>query len=161
VATLLSKTYDELEVGSQGSFSKTLTERDIILFAETSGDVNPVHFDDEYARGTIFRQRVGHGMWSAGLISTCIGTVMPGHGSLYLGQTLEFKAAAKLGDVLTVTATIKEKLPKKLLLIDCEVRNQNDEIVVSGEARVIPPRRAAEANAPELPEIRISGLDQD
>lgn len=153
--TLISRTYDELEVGSQGSYAKTLTERDIVLFGETSGDINPVHFDDDYARGTIFRQRVGHGMWSAGLISSCIGTVMPGPGSLYLGQTLEFKAAARIGDILTVTATIKEKLPKKLLLIDCEVRNQDDELVVCGEARVIPPRRAVEIEVADLPDIQI------
>ncbi len=156
--TLVSKTYEELEVGLQGVYTKTLTEADIVLFGVTSGDVNPVHFDDDYARGTIFRRRVGHGMWTAGLISTCIGTVMPGPGSLYLGQTLEFMAVAKPGDLLTTTVTIKEKLPKKLLLIDCEVRNQNDELLVSGEARVIPPRRAAEVEAPQLPEIHIGGL---
>ena len=147
----------ELEIGMQGSFSKTLTERDIVLFGETSGDINPVHFDEDYAASTIFRTRIAHGMWSAGLISTCIGTVMPGPGSIYLGQTLDFKAAVKPGDQLTATATIKEK-QKKLLLIDCEVTNQNGEVVVSGEARVMPPRRAAEVQAPSLPTVTVDGL---
>jgi len=159
MSKLVSRTYDELEVGEQGSFSKTLTERDIVLFGETSGDINPVHFDEDYARGTIFRQRVGHGMWSAGLISTCIGTIMPGPGSLYLGQTLEFKAAAKIGDVLTTVVTIREKLPKKLLSIDCEVRNQDGDVIVSGEAKVVPPRKAKEIETADLPAITIAGLD--
>jgi 3-hydroxybutyryl-CoA dehydratase len=158
VSKLVSKTMSELEVGMQGSYKKTLSERDIVLFGETSGDVNPVHFDADYAAGTIFKERVAHGMWSASLISTCIGTVMPGPGSLYLGQTLDFKAAVKPGDELTVTATIKEK-QKKILIIDCEVTNQRGEIVVSGEAKVIPPRRGAELEAPQLPNIKVEGLD--
>ena len=155
---LVSKTMNELEVGMQGSYCKTLTERDIVLFGETSGDVNPVHFDDDYAAGTIFKERIAHGMWSAGLISTCIGTVMPGPGSIYLGQTLEFKAVVKPGDVLTATATIKEK-QRKVLIIDCEVKNQRDEIVVSGEAKVMPPRKATEFEAPQLPGIKVEGYD--
>ena len=158
MSKLVSKTMNELEVGMQGSFSKTLTERDIVLFGETSGDINPVHFNDEFAAGTIFKERIAHGMWSASLISTCLGTVMPGPGSLYLGQTLEFKAAVKPGDELTVTATIKEK-QRKILIIDCEVKNQRGEIVVSGEAKAIPSRKATEVEAPELPEIRVDGLD--
>jgi len=158
VTKLVSKTMNELEVGMQGSYCKTLTERDIVLFGETSGDVNPVHFDDDYAAGTIFKERIAHGMWSAGLISTCIGTVMPGPGSIYLGQTLEFKAVVKPGDVLTATATIKEK-QRKVLIIDCEVKNQRDEIVVSGEAKVMPPRKATEFEAPQLPGIKVEGYD--
>lgn len=155
---LVSKTMGELEVGMQGSYSKTLSERDIVLFGETSGDVNPVHFDDDYAAGTIFKTRIAHGMWSAGLISTCIGTVMPGPGSIYLGQTLEFKSFVKPGDELTATATIREK-QRKILIIDCEVKNQRGELVVSGEAKVIPPRKAAEVEMPRIPSIRVEGLD--
>jgi len=158
VSKLVSKTMQELEVGMQGTYSKTLTERDIMLFGETSGDINPVHFDDDFAAGTIFKGRIAHGMWSASLISTCLGTVMPGPGSLYLGQTLEFKAAVKPGDELTVTATIKEK-QRKIIIIDCEVKNQCGEIVVSGEAKAIPARKAIEVEAPELPEITVTGLD--
>jgi len=158
VTKLVSKTMQELEVGMQGSYTKSLTERDIILFGETSGDVNPVHYDADYAAGTIFKERIAHGMWSASLISTCIGTVMPGPGSLYLGQTLDFKGTVKPGDALTVTATIKEK-QRKILIIDCEVKNQRDEIVVSGEARVVPPRRSAEVEAPQLPGVKVEGLD--
>jgi len=158
VTKLISKTMNELEVGMQGSYRRILSERDIVLFGETSGDVNPVHFDADYAAGTIFKERIAHGMWSASLISTCIGTVMPGPGSIYLGQTLEFKTFVKLGDELTVVVTIKEK-QKKLLIIDCEVKNQRDEIVVSGEAKVMPPRRAAEVDAHRLPGVKVEALD--
>ncbi|MFT5549140.1 MAG: 3-hydroxybutyryl-CoA dehydratase [Candidatus Azotimanducaceae bacterium] len=154
-----SRTYKELEIGDQGRFSKTVTERDIALFGEASGDVNPVHFDEAYAAKTIFRGRIAHGLWSASLISTCIGTVMPGPGSIYLEQTLEFKLPARLGDNLTAVVTIEQKIDaKKLLTLNCVVTNQNNEVVVSGEAKVIPPRKSAELNAPALPAITVAGL---
>jgi 3-hydroxybutyryl-CoA dehydratase len=155
---LKSKTFKELEIGDQGQFTKTVTERDIILFGETSGDVNPVHFDEAYASKTLFKGRIAHGMWSASLISTCIGTVMPGPGSIYLGQTLDFKLPVRLGDTLTALVTIDQKIDaKKLLIIDCVVSNQNGEVVVCGEAKVMPPRKSAELIAPLLPKITIAG----
>jgi 3-hydroxybutyryl-CoA dehydratase len=141
-----SRTYKELEIGDQGRFSKTVTERDIALFGEASGDVNPVHFDEAYAAKTIFRGRIAHGLWSASLISTCIGTV-------------EFKLPARLGDNLTAVVTIEQKIDaKKLLTLNCVVTNQNNEVVVIGEAKVIPPRKSAELNAPALPAITVAGL---
>ncbi|MFT5658887.1 MAG: acyl dehydratase [Gammaproteobacteria bacterium] len=156
---LKSITYSELEIGDQGQFSKTLTERDIALFGETSGDVNPVHFDEAYAAKTSFRGRIAHGMWSAGLISTCIGTVMPGPGSIYLGQTLDFKLPVRIGDTLTAVVTIEQKIDEgKMVIIDCVVNNQRDEVVVSGQARVKPPRKSAEINAAQLPQITVDGL---
>ena len=156
---LKSITYNELKVGDQGQFTKSLEARDIVLFGETSGDINPVHFDEAYAAKTIFKGRVAHGMWSASLISTCIGIVMPGPGSIYLGQTLDFKLPVRVGDVLTTVVTVKQKLDaKKTILLDCEVRNQNDELVVSGEARVIPPRKAAEMPAPQLPPVTVGEM---
>jgi 3-hydroxybutyryl-CoA dehydratase len=155
---LKSKTFKELEIGDQGQFTKTVTERDIILFGEVSGDVNPVHFDEAYASKTLFKGRIAHGMWSASLISTCIGTVMPGPGSIYLGQTLDFKLPVRLGDTLTALVTIDQKIDaKKLLIIDCVVSNQNGEVVVCGEAKVMPPRKSAELIAPLLPKITITG----
>lgn len=153
-------TYEELSVGSQGTFSKTLAERDIVLFGETSGDMNPVHFDEEYASQTMFEGRIAHGMWSAGLISTCIGTVMPGSGSIYLGQALKFLLPVRIGDTLTVTVTVKEKIEKRqYIILDCQVKNQNDKLVVTGDAKVMPPRSNAEVDAFQLPEIKIEGLD--
>ena len=151
-----SKTYDDLEVGSTGSFTKTLTENDIIMFAASSGDVNPVHLDDEYAKSTRFKGKIAHGMWSAGLISACLATVMPGPGTVYLGQNLSFRLPVKIGDTLTVSLTVKEKLEeKKFLVIDCKVVNQDDKLVVMGETQVMPPRERMTFDVPVLPNITI------
>ena len=156
---LRSISYDELEVGTRGSYSKTLCERDIVLYAETSGDTNPLHFDEDYASKTMFKGRIAHGLWSAGLISICIGTVMPGPGSIYIGQELTFKLPVKVGDTLTATVTVKEKNDKrKSVVIDCQVRNQDSKLVVCGDAKVIPPSLSAEIEVPQLPLIQIDGF---
>ncbi|MFV2032584.1 MAG: MaoC family dehydratase [Gammaproteobacteria bacterium] len=157
-----STSFDDLEIGAEGNYSKTLSERDIVLFGDTSGDINPMHFDDEYASKTMFRGRIAHGMWSAGLISTCIGTVMPGPGSIYLGQELRFKLPVKIGDTLTATVTVKEKNEKKkFVVIDCQVRNQHGKVVVCGDAKVMPPGESAEVEAPQLPEIFVGQALED
>ena len=156
---LKSIAFDDLEIGSVGTFSKTLTERDIVLFGETSGDINPMHFDEDYAAQTIFEGRIAHGMWSAGLISTCIGTVMPGPGSVYMGQELAFKLPVRIGDTLTATVTVKEKNEtRKFVIIDCQVRNQDSKVVVYGDAKVMPPMQSAETSAPRMPRIDITGF---
>ena len=152
--------FDDLEIGSEGTYSKTLTERDIALFGDTSGDINPLHFDETYAGQTMFKGRIAHGMWSAGLISTCIGTVMPGPGCVYMGQELTFRLPVKIGDRLTASVTIKEKNEKrKFVVIDCKVRNQHGKVVVEGDAKVMPPAVSGEVDAPELPAIRVEGLE--
>ena len=155
-----STSFDDLEIGAEGTYSKTLTERDIALFGDTSGDINPLHFNEAYARQTMFKQRIAHGMWSAGLISTCIGTVMPGPGCVYMGQELAFKLPVNIGDRLTATVTIKEKNERrKFVVIDCKVKNQHGKIVVVGDAKVMPPSVSGEVDAPELPTIRVEGLE--
>ncbi len=160
MAKFKSTSFDDLEIGSEGSYSKTLTERDIALFGDTSGDINPLHFDEAYASQTMFKGRIAHGMWSAGLISTCIGTVMPGPGCVYMGQELTFRLPVKIGDSLTATVTIKEKNEKrKYVVIDCRVRNQYGKLVVSGDAKVMPPAVSVEVEVPELPSIRVEGLE--
>ena len=160
MAMLKPYTFEDLSVGTQGTFTKTLTERDIVMFGETSGDNNPVHFDEEYASKTMFEGRIAHGMWSAGLISTCIGVIMPGPGSIYLGQELKFVLPVRIGDTLTVTLTVKEKIAKrKYVILDCNVKNQEDKLVVTGDAKVMPPRINKEIEAPVLPKITIEGLD--
>jgi acyl dehydratase len=157
--TLKSAGFDELEVGSQGQYCKTLGERDISLFGDTSGDVNPVHFDDAYASGTMFTGRIDHGMWSAGLISTCIGTVLPGPGSIYLAQELKFKLPVRIGDSLTAIVTVKEKNEtRKTVLMDCLVQNQGGKTVVYGEASVKPPATGSEIETAQLPKIDVEGL---
>ena len=157
---LKPQTYQDLEIGTEGRFSKQLTERDIVLFGETSGDINPVHFDAEYAATTIFETRIAHGMWSAGLISTVIGVVMPGPGSIYISQDLKFKRPVRIGDTLTAVLTVKKKIEIfKYVVLDCKVINQNDEVVTQGEATVMPPKSSAELDSPEIPLVHVSGID--
>src|SRR5690606_9906300 len=97
---------DTLEVGQTAVYSKTLTEKDIALFAACSGDVNPVHLDKDYAATTNFGEPIGHGMWTGALVSAAIATQLPGPGSVYRSQSLSFKNPVKVGDEVTVKLEI-------------------------------------------------------
>lgn len=143
--------YDSLEVGQKSSFSKLVTEHDIMMFASMSGDRNPVHLDAEYAAGTMFKERIAHGMFSGALISAAVACEMPGPGTIYLGQQMSFSLPVKLGDELTVQLEILEKLPKFRVRIATRVVNQRDEVVVDGEALIIAPRKAVTVELAELP----------
>lgn len=148
-------TYDDLEVGQKASYAKQVEERDIQLFAALSGDRNPVHLDAEYAAGTLFKERIAHGMFSGALISAAIACELPGPGTIYLGQQLKFTRPVKLGDSLTVELEILEKLPKNRVRIATRVFNQNAEQVVDGEAEVLAPKQSLAIELPELPPITI------
>jgi acyl dehydratase len=148
-------TYDALEVGQKASYAKQVEERDIQLFAALSGDRNPVHLDAEYAAGTLFKERIAHGMFSGALISAAIACALPGPGTIYLGQQLKFTRPVKLGDSLTVELEILEKLPKNRVRIATRVFNQNAEQVVDGEAEVLAPKQSLAIELPELPPITI------
>lgn len=147
--------YDVLEVGQTASYSKTVEERDIQLFAAVSGDRNPVHLDAEYAATTMFKQRIAHGMFSGALISAAVACELPGPGTIYLGQQMRFTAPVKLGDTLTVRLEILEKLPKFRVRVATRVFNQHDELVVDGEAEILAPRKAQTVELAELPPISI------
>ncbi|AOE86643.1 MaoC family dehydratase [Pseudomonas sp. MOB-449] len=148
-------TYDALEVGQKATFTTTVEERHIQLFAAVSGDRNPVHLDAEYAAGTMFKERIAHGMFTGALISAAIACEMPGPGSIYLGQQLKFTRPVKLGDSLTVELEILEKLPKNRVRIATRVFNQNSDQVVDGEAEVLAPKQQLSVELPELPPITI------
>lgn len=157
MAQLENRPYDSLEIGSSATFSKTLTEKELVLFAAVSGDINPVHLDAEFAKTTMFGERIAHGMWSGSLISAALATQLPGPGTIYLGQDLSFRRPVKLGDTLTVTLTVKEKQDeKKIVILDCLVENQEGKKVVVGTATVIAPTEKAVLDAPVLPEITVS-----
>ena len=147
--------YDALEVGQTASYSKTVSERDIQLFAEVSGDHNPVHLDAEYAATTMFKERIAHGMFSGALISAAVACELPGPGTIYIGQSMRFTAPVKLGDTLTVRLEILEKLPKFRVRVATRVFNQNDELVVDGEAEILAPRKAQTVELTQLPPINI------
>lgn len=148
---------DQIAVGQTASYSKALTERDVILFAACSGDVNPVHLDKTYAATTPFGEPIGHGMWTGALVSAAIATRLPGPGSVYRSQSLNFKHPVKIGDTVTVTLTvteIKERL--KLITLDCAAHNQDGRLIAKGIAEVIAPAEKLSINAGELPSIRFN-----
>lgn len=132
---------DELEVGMCRTLTKEVTDRDIELFSEITTDRNPVHLDDEYANATMFKGRIAHGMLTAGLISAVIGEQLPGHGTIYMGQNLSFKAPVRPGDVVTAEVTVMEVDPARgraTLKTECLV---DGKAVLTGEAKVLAPRR--------------------
>nr|WP_312508659.1 MaoC family dehydratase [Pseudomonas luteola] len=147
--------YEALEVGQKASVSRTIEERDLLLFAEVSGDRNPVHLDAEYAAKSVFREQIAHGMLSGALISAAIACELPGPGSIYLGQTLSFNKPVKLGDTLKVEIEVLEKLPKNRVRLATRVFNQNDEQVVGGEAEVLAPKKALSIELCTLPPVTI------
>lgn len=147
--------YEALEVGQTAHYSKTVEERDILLFAAVSGDHNPVHLDAEYAATTMFKERIAHGMFSGALISAAVACTLPGPGTIYVGQQMSFQKPVKLGDTLTVRLEILEKLPKFRVRIATRVFNQHDELVVDGEAEIIAPRKALTVELATLPPISI------
>ncbi len=136
------KKYDEFNVGDTACITKTVTEADVILFAGITGDFNPLHVNEEFAKKTKFGKRVVHGCFSSGLISAVLGMKLPGPGALYGGQTVKFVKPVFIGDTLTAKGTIVEKFTKKngelkFLRIQTDVFNQVDEKVTEGEATVI------------------------
>ena len=131
---------DELKVGDSGSFTKTITETDVYNFAGISGDFNPAHVNAVEASKGIFGERIAHGFLVGSLISTVVGTVMPGPGTIYMGQELKFLKPVRFGDTITATVRIKEILTeKKRVVADTFCVNQNGETVISGEAVFRPP----------------------
>jgi acyl dehydratase len=153
---LENRTFDEIQVGDSAALTRTLTEQDIMLFAVMSGDINPAHVDPEYAKNSQFREVIGHGMWSAALISTVLGTQFPGPGTIYLGQDLRFRRPVALGDSITVrvTATARD-VEKGRITLETECVNQEGEVVVSGTAHVIAPRQKVRRARIDLPDVRL------
>lgn len=132
---------EDIEIGMSRSLRKIITDRDIELFAEVSTDRNPVHLDDEYARDTIFEGRIAHGMLTAGLISAVIGEQLPGHGTVYLGQSLKFLAPVRPGDMVEAVVTVTDMdIGKRRVTMEthCEIDGKK---VLKGEAVVMAPSR--------------------
>lgn len=134
---------EDLETGMESVYAKTVTDSDITMFADVSGDTNPVHMDEEFASKTPFGGRIAHGMLSASFISTVFGTQMPGPGCIYLSQSLRFKAPVKIGDHVEARVCIKEIVAEKRRVIfdtSCWV---GDKVVLEGEASLMVSRRKA------------------
>ena len=127
----------KLNVGDTASRSKAITDEDVRTFAAVSGDENPIHVDDEFASQTMFGKRIAHGMLSASLISAVLANDLPGHGSIYLGQTLKFVAPVFIGDEITARVTVTSvRDDKPIAKLETVCTNQRNEIVIKGEATV-------------------------
>ncbi len=160
-ANIENVTFDEIKLGQTASLTRTLFEKDIELFAIISGDVNPAHLDKSYAKDSIFGGVIGHGMWSGALISSLLGTTLPGPGTIYLNQNLDFKKPVRPGEKITVTVSVKEKREhKKIVIFDCLCTNALGETVVSGTAVVIAPTKKMRGTRPALPDVHLYHQDR-
>jgi 3-hydroxybutyryl-CoA dehydratase len=137
------KSIHELKIGDSAQISKTITESDIELFARATGDFNPVHLDQAYAEKTMFKGRIAHGALSIGFLSTVLGNLLPGHGTIYLSQELKFLAPVRIGDTITAKVEVMELiLEKNRVKFKTTCMNQDGKIVADGVAWVMPPKKA-------------------
>jgi phosphotransacetylase/acyl dehydratase len=151
-----NRTFDEIQIGESASLVRTLTREDIELFAVMSGDINPAHVDEEYARSDMFHTIIAHGMWGASLISAVLGTKLPGPGAIYLGQTLHFHHPITIGDTITVTVTVTgKKADGHRVSFDCQCLNQHGEVVISGCAEAFAPTTKVKRPRAILPEVYV------
>ena len=151
-----NRTFDEIELGETAAIERRLTWRDIELFAVVSGDVNPAHVDKDFARGDRFHEIVGHGMWGASLISTLLGTQLPGPGTIYLEQTLRFHRPVTIGDVISASVTVVAKDDERhRVVLDCRCVNREGETVIDGTATVLAPTETVRRPRHTLPDVSL------
>lgn len=135
--------FEDLAVGQEASLSNTVSEADIVAFADVSGDRNPIHLDADYAASTMFKECIAHGTMSAGYISAVLGMKLPGPGAIYMSQTLVFKAPVKIGDTVVTTVKLVELFPEKKRAKFETVCAVNGKPVLTGEALLMVPSRPA------------------
>jgi len=148
-------TYNELQIGDYATFTKTLSDDALVLFAASSGEISATALNLDAAKKAIHKKDIGFGMWASSLISTAFSKVIPGPGSIYLEQQLIFNQAVQLDDTLTVKLTVQEKLEHSHVIFQCEVVNQNGDLVVQGESRVIAPTEKISLDQEALPRIKV------
>ena len=137
-----SKSIHELKIGDSAQISKTVTEADIELFARATGDFNPVHLDQAYAEKTSFKGRIAHGLLSVGLLSSILGNILPGHGTIYLSHEIKFLAPVRIGDTITAKVEVIEVVPEKNRAeFRTTCTNQDGKLVVDGFAWAMPPKK--------------------
>ena len=141
-ALMLGKTIAEIKIGDSAEFSKTIAEADIYLFAGITGDLNPAHINEEYAKNTFFKGRIAHGMLLAGFISSVIGCQLPGPGSIYIKQDLKFRAPGRIGDTVTAKVTVLEVVEERnRVILQTICTNQEGILLLDGQATVSPPKK--------------------
>jgi len=133
---------EDLSPGQSARYTRTVTETDIQQFGAVSGDLNPLHFDEDYAKTTVFKGRIAHGILSVSFLSTVLGTELPGPGSIFLSASIRFKAPVRIGDTVVASCTVREiSLQRNRVVFDCLCK-VGDTVVVEGEAMVMVPSRA-------------------
>ena len=138
---IIGKTIDQIKVGDTAEFAKTVTETDIYLYAGITGDFNPAHVNEVYAKNTFFKTRIAHGMLTAGFISAVLANKLPGAGTIYLKQEMSFLAPVRIGDTITARAEVIELIAEKnRLRLKTTCTNQDNVVVLEGEAQVMPPK---------------------
>lgn len=158
---LHNRTFDQLEIGESASIVRVAGQNDIDLFAAVSGDVNPAHMDPLFAASDMFGHVIVHGMWTGALVSAVLGTHLPGPGTIYLDQTLEFRRPVSPGDTITATVTVQEKRPeKRVVLLDTRCTNQKGDTVLRGTATVIAPSSPIEWPATPRPDVAVHRHDR-
>ncbi|MBT3305579.1 MAG: MaoC family dehydratase [Alphaproteobacteria bacterium] len=131
--------FEDLEIGMDDAYAKTITDADVITFAGISGDTNPVHLNHEFASETMFEGQIAHGMLTASFISTVIGTKLPGPGCIYVAQNLRFKGPVKVGDTVTAICEVTKKIPEKRMIEMTTVCSVGGKTVLEGEATIMVP----------------------
>lgn len=134
--------FEEIQPGMTSTFAKTVTEADIVAFAGISGDFNPVHINEEFARTTMFKGRIAHGMLAASFVSTVLGMKLPGPGCIYVSQAFKFKAPVRIGDTVTARVEVLSTVPEKKFVTLKTTCSVNGKLVVDGEATLMVPSRA-------------------
>lgn len=138
---MAGKSIDQIKVGDAAEFAKTVTETDVYLYAGITGDLNPAHLNEAYAKGTFFKTRIAHGMLTAGFISSILGMQLPGPGTIYMRQSLSFLAPVRFGDTITARAEVVEVIAEKnRVRLKTTCANQDGTVVLDGEALVSPPK---------------------
>ncbi len=134
---MIGKSIEQIEVGDADEFTKTISESDIYLFAGVTGDLNPAHINETYAKDTFFKSRIAHGMLLAGFISAVIGMKLPGPGAIYIRQELKFLAPARIGDTITARVEVTHiQAEKNRITLKTTCTNQDDTLVMDGEALI-------------------------
>ena len=134
----MSPTFDEITIGQSTDYTRTITEADIEKFADVSGDHNPVHMDEDFAKTTMFKGRIAHGLLSASFISTILASKLPGPGTIYLSQELKFLRPVRISDIITVEVKVLEKnSEKKRVILSTTCKNQDGKKVIDGKAEVM------------------------
>lgn len=139
---MISLTFDEIKIGDFAEISRTISESDVYLYAGITGDFNPAHINEEWAKSTKFEKRIAHGTLVCGLISNVLGNCLPGNGTIYISQSVEFLAPVYFGDTITARVEVRTKdTEKKRIILKTNCYNQQKIIVIEGESVVSPPRK--------------------